>query len=405
MVIRSLLFFSVCLAVLGVPPVAASECHGPIGKNETLWPIALRLRPDPSISPQRMMLALLEANPEAFSHHNVNTLETGFTLCFGPEDLIGLDDDAAIAEVRRQNQEWKSGRMRAGAGSDDPVSGPSAPGGGGEADASRPADIIAGFEPRLARIEGLITELESRPGSEGVERALARLEMRVARIEDQLQVLAARVETAARTDEHEAMEPMPTPAPQSHEAMEPMPTPAPQSHEAMEPMPTPAPQSHEAMEPMPTPAPASHEAMEPMPTPAPQSHEAMEPMPTPAPASHEAMEPMPTPAPTSHEAMEPMPTPAPTSHEAMEPMPTPAPQSHEAMEPMPTPAPQSHEAMEPMPTPAPQIHEAMEPMPTPAPAAGDAGAGERDSVETLTTESVSARIAEWRERVRELLNR
>ena len=44
-------------------------------------------------------------------------------------------------------------------------------------------------------------------------------------------------------------------------------------------------------------------------------------------------------------------------------------------------------------------------MPTPAPTAGDAGAGERDSVETLTTESVSARIAEWRERVRELLNR
>ena len=86
-------------------------------------------------------------------------------------------------------------------------------------------------------------------------------------------------------------------------------------------------------------------------------------------------------------------------------MPTPAPQSHEAMEPMPTPAPASHEAMEPMPTPAPQSHEAMEPMPTPAPTAGDAGAGERDSGETLTTESVSARIAEWRERVRELLNR
>ena len=47
----------------------------------------------------------------------------------------------------------------------------------------------------------------------------------------------------------------------------------------------------------------------------------------------------------------------------------------------------------------------MEPMPTPAPATGDAAAEERDSVETLTTESVSARIAEWRERVRELLDR
>ena len=153
-------------------------------------------------------------------------LETGVNLCLGPEDLIGLDDDAAIAEVRRQNEEWKSRRMRVAAGSDDPVAVPSAPAGGGEAVALRPGEIIAGFEPRLARIEGLITELESRPGSEGVERALVLLEMRVARIEDQVRVLAARVETEVRADEHEAMEPMPTPAPQSDEAMEPMPTPS-----------------------------------------------------------------------------------------------------------------------------------------------------------------------------------
>ena len=325
-----------CLAVLGVPPVAAAECLGPVGENETLWPIALRLRPDPSISPQRMMLALLKANPEAFSRHNVNTLETGATLCFGPEDPIGLDDEAAIAEVRLQNREWRSGRMRPGAGSDDPVHTPSASGGGEEAAAMPPAGILAGIEARLARIQGLIGELQSRPDPEGVGRALASLDMRVARIEDRLGVLAAQVETMIRSGEHEAMEPMPTPAPASHEAMEPMPTPAPAGHEAMEPMPTPAPASREAMEPMPTPAPAGHEAMEPMPTPAPVSHEAMEPMPTPAPVSHEAMEPMPTPAPAGHEAMEPMPTPAPASHG------------------------------------------------------------------TLTTESVSARIDAWRERVREL---
>jgi len=296
-------FAFACLAVLGAPPAAAVECHGPVGKNETLWPIALRLRPDPSISPQRMMLALLKANPDAFSRHNVNTLESGATLCFGPEDTIGLDDEAAIAEVRRQNQEWKSGRTRSGAGLDDPVYTPPASGGGEEAAALRPAGILAGIEARLARIEGLIGELQPRPDPEGVVRALASLDMRVARIEDRLGVLAAQVETMIRSGEHEAMEPMPTPAPASHEAMEPMPTPAPASHEAMEPMPTPAPASHEAMEPMPTPAPASHEAMEPMPTPAPASHEAMEPMPTPAPASHEAMEPMPTPAPASHEAL------------------------------------------------------------------------------------------------------
>ncbi len=403
--IRTFLLALGCIAVLGPPRVAASECHGPVGRNETLWPIAVRLRPDPSISPQRMMLSLLEANSQAFTHHNVNTLETGVTLCFGPEDLVGLDDDAAIEEIRRQNQEWRSGRMRPGAGSEVPGSIPPAPAGVDDAALVPPAGIVAGFEWRLARIESLIGDLRSRPGPEGIEGALALLEMRVARIEERLGVLASRVETLVRTGDPETMEPMPTPAPASHEAMEPMPTPAPASHEAMEPMPTPAPASHEAMEPMPTPAPPSHEAMEPMPTPAPTSQEAMEPMPTPAPASHEAMEPMPTPAPASHEAMEPMPTPAPASHEAMEPMPTPAPASHEAMEPMPTPAPASHEAMEPMPTPAPASHEAMEPMPTPAPASREPVGSEPASIETLTTESISARIAEWRERVRELRNR
>ena len=408
-----------CIAALGAPPVAASECHGPVGKNETLWPIALRLRPDPSIGPHRMMLALLKANPEAFTHHNVNTLEAGVTLCVGPEDPAGFDDAAAIAEIARQNQEWRTGRMRRGAGSDEPVSAPPAPAGVDEAALVLPAGIVAGLESRLAEVEGRIGDPESGPVPEQVERALARLETRVAGIEERLEALAARVETMVGAGDPEAMEPMPTPAPASPEAMEPMPTPAPASREAMEPMPTPAPVSSEAMEPMPTPAPVSSEAMEPMPTPAPTSPEAMEPMPTPAPASPEAMEPMPTPAPASPEAMEPMPTPAPASPEAMEPMPTPAPVSSEAMEPMPTPAPASPEAMEPMPTPAPASPEAMEPMPTPAPASPEAmepmptpapasagaTAGEPASVETLTTESISARIDAWRERVRELRKR
>ena len=337
--IRNSLLAIVCLAVLGAPVASASECHGPVGRNETLWPIALRLRPDPSISPQRTMLALLEANPEAFRHANVNALNAGSTLCLGPGDLFDLDEEVAIAEVGRHNREWKSGRAQAGGASHAPADAVPGARGGEEPAASLPADDVAELELRLAHLEVRIGDLESGPGPERIAHAMASLEMRLARIEDRIRVLAAMIEEESEAPEHQAMEPMPTPAPQAHEAMEPMPTPAPQAHEAMEPMPTPAPQAHEAMEPMPTPAPQAHEAMEPMPTPAPQAHEAMGPMPTPAPQAHEAMEPMPTPAPQAHEAMEPMPTPAPQAHEAMEPMPTPAPQAHEAMEPMPTPAP------------------------------------------------------------------
>ena len=354
--IRSSVLAFVCLAVLGTPLGAASECYGPVGRDDTLWLIALRLRPDPSITPQRMMLALLEANPGAFGRDNVNALYAGSTLCLGPRDSIKTDELAAIAEVRRHNREWKSGRAPVDAGSHDPAPTPERPPAAGpgrdreQRGSLRLDHAVAAFESRLSQVEDRIEHLESGSRAAGagpmqVAEELARLAKRVARIEGRIRVLAASLETEseAETAEHGAMEPMPTPAPQSHGAMEPMPTPAPQSYEAMEPMPTPAPQSHGAMEPMPTPAPQSHEAMEPMPTPAPQSHE------------------------------------------AMEPMPTPAPQSHEAMEPMPTPAPQNREAAGPEPEPVPE---------------------DRDSDEDLSTEeSVSARVATWLERVRELLKR
>ena len=367
MIRRSVLAF-VCLAVLGTPLVAASACYGPVGRDDTLWLIAQRLRPDPSISPQRMMLALLEANPGAFSRDNVNALYAGSTLCPGPRDSIKTDELAAIAEVRRHNREWKSGRAPVDAGSHDPAPTPERPPAAGpgrdreQRGSLRLDQAVAAFESRLAQVEDRIEHLESGSRAAGagpmqVAEELARLAKRVARIEGRIRMLAASLETEseAETAEHGAMEPMPTPAP-----------------------------SHGAMEPMPTPAP-SHGAMEPMPTPAPESHGAMEPMPTPAPESHGAMEPMPTPAPESHGAMEPMPTPAPESHGAMEPMPTPAPESHGAMEPMPTPAPQNREAAGPEPEPVPE---------------------DRDSDEDLSTEeSLSARVAKWLERVRELLKR
>ena len=357
--IRSSVLAFLCLAVLGTPLVAAAECYGPVGRNDTLWLIALRLRPDPSISPQRMMLALLEANPEAFGRNNINALYAGSTLCVGLVDSIETDERAAIAEVRRHNREWTSGRAPVGSGSHVPPPAPSGAAAGGEEPArprravaagtlvpesalSQEQDLqhgslrldraVAAVESRLSQVEDRIERLESGyrgAGAAQIEEELVRLATRVARIEDRIRVLTAFLETKDEAAEREAMEPMPTPAPPSHEAMEPMPTPAPPSHEAMEPMPTPAPPSHEAMEPMPTPAPPSHEAMEPMPTPAPPSHEAMEPMPTPAPPSHEAMEPMPTPAPPSHEAMEPMPTPAPPTREAAGPEPEPAPEERD----------------------------------------------------------------------------
>ena len=81
--------------------------YGPVREAETLWSIAARMRPDRSVSIQRMMLAILEANPGAFEFTNVNALNAGTTLRIPTRDEIGADNlSAAIAEVQRQHSAW-----------------------------------------------------------------------------------------------------------------------------------------------------------------------------------------------------------------------------------------------------------------------------------------------------------
>ena len=136
-------------AVPGLPPPAASHpadggTYGPVRSADTLWAIASRFRPDDSISVQRMMLAFLEANPQAFDLRNVNGLNAGVILRIPIRDEIGLDDRAAIAEVRRQNLAWKQNRdnprtapARAAPAPDVPV--PAAPSVGSTPPAPAPA--------------------------------------------------------------------------------------------------------------------------------------------------------------------------------------------------------------------------------------------------------------------------
>ena len=95
-------------------PAPSGAAYGPVRKSETLWSIASLSRPDTSVSTQRMMLAILEANPEAFTIRNVNALRAGATLRIPGQDEIGPDDlHAAIAEVRRQHAAWLEHRKSA----------------------------------------------------------------------------------------------------------------------------------------------------------------------------------------------------------------------------------------------------------------------------------------------------
>jgi len=101
-------------AVPAPAPAAASgeaDKYGPVKRNETLWDIAKRLRPDGDISMNQMMIALLRANPEAFAGNNINNLRAGATLQIPTRDeILALDKSAARNETNRQYSEWKQGR-------------------------------------------------------------------------------------------------------------------------------------------------------------------------------------------------------------------------------------------------------------------------------------------------------
>lgn len=112
--------------VVSVPPLEAEEQpirreparietpemggdYGPIQRNETLWGIAQRLRPDDSITINQMMVAIYRANPEAF-YGNINRMKAGYILRI-PEysDVSAISRAEAFREAKRMNEEWRSG--------------------------------------------------------------------------------------------------------------------------------------------------------------------------------------------------------------------------------------------------------------------------------------------------------
>jgi len=80
---------------------------GPVQRNDTLWGIARRTRPDPSMDINQMMLAIYAANPEAFDG-NINRLRAGAILRIpDAAQMSSVSRPDAFAEVRRQNSAWR----------------------------------------------------------------------------------------------------------------------------------------------------------------------------------------------------------------------------------------------------------------------------------------------------------
>ena len=97
--------------------------------GDTLWSLANRYRPDSSVSIQRMMLAMLSANPDAFNIQNINALRAGTVLHIQDASQFGAADrQVVLAEVNRQHDLWQEYRLGLAA------SAPMAPKGAGAAE-------------------------------------------------------------------------------------------------------------------------------------------------------------------------------------------------------------------------------------------------------------------------------
>jgi pilus assembly protein FimV len=86
--------------------------YGPVKRKETLWEIAGAMLGDTtSVSRNQMMLAIYQANPEAFNG-NINRLKAGMILRLPSAGEVVLGSRDATAEVRRQNEQWRNEKGR-----------------------------------------------------------------------------------------------------------------------------------------------------------------------------------------------------------------------------------------------------------------------------------------------------
>ncbi len=77
-----------------------------VRKGDTLWGLASRLRPDTRLTMSQTMLAIFEANREAFGG-NINVLRAGASLRIpSADEVFRIDRGTAIGEVQRQHSAW-----------------------------------------------------------------------------------------------------------------------------------------------------------------------------------------------------------------------------------------------------------------------------------------------------------
>lgn len=97
-----------------IMPAAGELVYGPVKSDDTLWSIAKKLRPSNDISVHQMMMALYQANPEAFLDGNINRLRKGNILRIkDPSMITAMSRAEASREVMRHERNWQDYKQAA----------------------------------------------------------------------------------------------------------------------------------------------------------------------------------------------------------------------------------------------------------------------------------------------------
>ncbi len=132
-----------------------------VQRGATLWGLAARTRPDSRLTINQTMLAIYEANQDAFGG-NINVLRAGASLRIpSADEVFRISRGDALNEVQRHNEAWGGPGSIAAA---EPTTGPSLVLVPPDEDSTGTAyDDTSTYEPltREQEIESLISDLES----------------------------------------------------------------------------------------------------------------------------------------------------------------------------------------------------------------------------------------------------
>ncbi|MHB8426988.1 MAG: FimV/HubP family polar landmark protein [Acidiferrobacterales bacterium] len=146
----------------GRPSSWANTTQFSVRRGDTLTKIARKVTVDHRISPDQVMIALLQANPDAFFNHNINNLITGKILKVpGRRKVLSVSRAQALKDFRVQYDAWQEYKLRLAAASHAMRTA------GGSAQGAQSGARAAANAPVAAKPKAASNATGAQPGSAG----------------------------------------------------------------------------------------------------------------------------------------------------------------------------------------------------------------------------------------------